>query len=142
MAKVALLYSSVFGNEAYESLLSFMRTEKNDTLDEVTDDFVEISNKLVPPIELFCAWEQVPTQVSYGERAAQKIPRLLQHKFFKAGARKAMEVGCSAMLGNGTVSTCPKLPSWKSVVAHPTDKRNSISSKRNQRHCKELTALA
>ena len=43
MAKIALLCSSVFGNEAYESLLSFMRTEKNDTLDEVMTDFMGIA---------------------------------------------------------------------------------------------------
>ena len=103
MAKIALLYSNIFGNEAYESLLSSMRTEPNDILDEVTNDFMEISSKLVPPIDLFCAWEQVPTDVSYYEWAAQKIPNLLQHKFFKAGARKFMEVGIPA-LGAGTVS--------------------------------------
>ena len=107
MAKIALLYSSVFGNEAYESLLSFMRTEKNDTLDEVTNDFMEISNKLVPPIALCCFYEQVPTDVSYSERVAQKIPGLLQHKFFKAGARKVMEVGFSKAFGAGTVSKRP-----------------------------------
>ena len=104
MAKIALLYSSVFGNEAYESLLSFMRTEKNDTLDEVTSDFMEICSKLVPPIELFCAWEQVPTAASYSDRVASKVPALLQQQFFKAGARRFMEMGFSAF-GSGTVST-------------------------------------
>jgi hypothetical protein len=103
MAKIALLYSSVFGNDAYESLLSFMRTEKNDTLDEVTNDFMEICSKLVPPVDLFCAWEQIPTAHSYSERVASKVPVLLQQQFFKAGARKFMETGFSAF-GSGTVS--------------------------------------
>jgi hypothetical protein len=103
MARMALLYSSVFGNEAYESLLSFMRTEKNDILDEVTSDFMEICSKLVPPVDLFCAWEQNPTAVSYSERVASKVPGLLQQQFFKAGARKFMETGFSAF-GTGTVS--------------------------------------
>jgi hypothetical protein len=102
MAKIALLYSSVFGNDAYESLLSFMRTEKNDTLDEVTNDFMEICSKLVPPVDLFCAWEQIPTAHSYSERVASKVPILLQEQFFKAGARKFMETGFSAF-GTGTV---------------------------------------
>ena len=104
MAKIALLYSSVFGNDAYEALLSFMRTERNDTLDEVTSDFMEISNKLVPRIDLFCVYEQVATEVAYSERFANKMPSLLQHKFFKASARTFMEVGISAGLGSGTVS--------------------------------------
>ena len=103
MAKIALLYSSVFGNDAYESLLSFMRSEKNDTLDEVTSDLMEICGRLVPPIDLFCAWEQNPTAVSYSEKISQKVPGLLQQQFFKAGARKFMEAGFSAF-GTGTVS--------------------------------------
>jgi hypothetical protein len=103
MAKIALLTSSVFGHEAYESLLEFMRAEKNDTLDEVTNDFMEISNKLAPPIELFCAWEQVPTDVSYSERFAQKLPSLLQQKAFKASARAVLDLG-SATFKTGTVS--------------------------------------
>ena len=100
LANLALLTSSVFGADAYEALLEFMRTEKNDTLDEVTNDFMEISNKLAPPIELFCAWEQVPTDVSYSERFAQKLPSLLQHKAFKASARAVLDLGVKA----GTVS--------------------------------------
>lgn len=107
MAKLALLYSSVFGNDAYESLLSFMSTEKNDTLDEVTNDFMEICRRLEPPIELFCAWEQIPTAMSYSERVTSKVPGLLQQQFFKSGARKLMETGLFA-LGSGTVSdACP-----------------------------------
>jgi hypothetical protein len=104
MAKIALLYSSVFGNDAYESLLSFMRTEKNDTLDEVTADFMEICTKLTPPVDLFCAWEQNPTAASYSERVSSKVPGLLKQEFFKAGARKFMETGFSAF-GSGTVSS-------------------------------------
>ena len=104
MAKVALLCSSVFGNEAYESLLSFMRTEKNDTLDEVMTDFMGICSKLVPPVDLFCAWEQNPTAASYSERVSSKVPGLLQQEFFKAGARNFMETGFSAF-GSGTVSS-------------------------------------
>lgn len=104
MAKIALLHSSVFGNEAYESLLSFMRTEKNDTLDEVTNDFVELSNKLIPPIDLCCAYETVPTDVSYSERVVQNIPTLFQNKMFKAGARALVDLG-SLTFGAGTVST-------------------------------------
>lgn len=103
MAKIALLYSSVFGNDAYESLLSFMSTEKNDTLDEVTNEFMEICGRLAPPIDLFCAWEQVPTAFTYSERVTSKVPGLLQQPFFKTGARKLMETGLFA-LGSGTVS--------------------------------------
>lgn len=103
MAKIALLYSSVFGNEAYESLLSFMKTEKNDFLDELTDDFMEISNKLVPPIELICFWEQVATDISYADRLTSNLPGLLQHSFFRVSARKVMDIGLSA-LGTSTVS--------------------------------------
>lgn len=101
MAKVALLYSSVFGNDAYESLLSFMRTETNDTLDEVVSDFMEIREKLVPKIELFCAYEEVPTDVAYAERMVNspKMSSLTQHKFFRAGAKKLMEVGFSGLPG-------------------------------------------
>jgi hypothetical protein len=105
MAKIALLYSSVFGNEAYESLLSFMKSEKNDVLDEVTNDFLEICKNLAPPIELFCAWEQNPTSVSYSERISENAPSLLSQNFFK----KLMETSFSAALGSGTVSTrCAK----------------------------------
>ncbi|GIZ38925.1 hypothetical protein CKM354_000232400 [Cercospora kikuchii] len=93
MAKIALMYSSVFGHDAYESLLSFMRTEKNDTLEEVTNDFVEISNKLVPPINLFCAYEQVPTAVSYSERMG---PVFYQNKALKAGAKAILDFGGAA----------------------------------------------
>ncbi|PIB00567.1 Ankyrin repeat domain-containing protein 17 [Cercospora beticola] len=93
MAKLALMYSSVFGNEAYESLLSFMRSEKNDTLEEVTHDFMEISNKLVPPIDLFCAYETVPTATSYSERYT---PWLLQSKAFKAGTKALLDFGGAA----------------------------------------------
>lgn len=104
MAKIALLYSNIFGNEAYQSLLSFMKTEKNDVLDEVTEDFMEISHKLAPPISLVCVWEQVPTDVSpYADRFTSSLPPLLQHKSFKAGARKLLEVGFSA-LGTSTAS--------------------------------------
>lgn len=104
MAKVALLYSAIFGHEAYESLLSFMRTEKNDVLDEVTSDFVEISGNLTPPIELFCAYEQVPTDYTkFYEKFAQNAPSLLQNKFFRASAQRILDKGFSA-LGAGTVS--------------------------------------
>ncbi|KAK5707221.1 hypothetical protein LTR17_020910 [Elasticomyces elasticus] len=110
MAKVALLYSSVFGSDAYESLLSFMRTEKNDTLDEVTNDFMEISGKLAPPIELICVYEQVPTDVDYAERfmGSPKMNGLLQHKFFRPGAKKILEVGVSML--PGTVSITASAP--------------------------------
>ncbi|KAK1037031.1 hypothetical protein LTS16_013164 [Friedmanniomyces endolithicus] len=106
MAKVALLYSSVFGNDAYESLLSFMRTETNDTLDEVVSDFMEIREKLVPKIELFCAYEEVPTDVAYAERMVNspKMSSLTQHKFFRAGAKKLMEVGFSGLPGTHFVT--------------------------------------
>lgn len=103
MAKIALMYSSVFGNDAYESLLSFMKFEKNDVLEEVTNDFVEICNKLVPPMELFCAWEQVPTAQDYSDRIMSQVSGLLQHPLFKIGARKIFERGFSAT-GTGTVS--------------------------------------
>ncbi|EME79345.1 uncharacterized protein MYCFIDRAFT_142548, partial [Pseudocercospora fijiensis CIRAD86] len=106
MAKIALLYSSVFGHEAYESLLSFMKTEKNDVLEETTEDFIEISSKLVPPIELFCAWEMEETAVSYAGKVTSNLPGLLQHKFFKTGAKRVMEVGLSAF-GTSTVSLQP-----------------------------------
>lgn len=103
MAKIALLYSSVFGIEAYESLLSFMRAEKNDALDEVTHDFMEICSKLTPPIDLFCAYEQVPTDVSYSQRMTDAAPRLLQHKFFRAGTKAILDLG-GAAFKSGTVS--------------------------------------
>lgn len=80
-----------------------MRTERNDVLDEVTDDFMEINSRLVPPIELFCAWEQVATAVSYADRAMGNLPALLEHKVFKASARRMMKVGLSAF-GTSTVS--------------------------------------
>lgn len=99
MAKIALLHSSVFGQDAYESLLAFMRTEKNDTLDEVTSDFMEICTRLVPPVDLFCAWEQIPTAMSYSDR----LPNLLQQPFLKQGARMVMDFGISAF-GASTVS--------------------------------------
>lgn len=107
MARVALQYSAIFGNDAYESLLSFMSTQKNDNLDDVTEDFMEISNKLNPPIELFCAWEQNPTKIDYSERALASVPALLEHRFFKAGARKLVEIGLTAV-GGGTVSSPAK----------------------------------
>lgn len=40
MAKIALGMSSIFGNEAFEALLQFMKAERNDALDEVTNDFM------------------------------------------------------------------------------------------------------
>lgn len=100
---MALLYSSIFGSEAYEALLQFMRTEKNDTLDEIVTDFVEISNKLVPPMDVVCVWEQIPTSVSYADRGFTKMNGLLQHNFFKASAAMLIEVGLNAF-GAGTVS--------------------------------------
>ena len=134
MAKVALLYSSVFGNDAYESLLSFMRTEKNDTLDEVVNDFMEISGKLLPPIELCCAYEQVPTDEAYAKRAmdSPKISRLMQHKYFKAGAKRFMEAGFSLL--PGTVSEL------HTYTGMPTaDAGLSTSSRKNPRCYPELT---
>jgi len=103
MARLALLYSSVFGHDAYESLLSFMRSENNDTLDEVTNDFMEISSKLVPAIELCCVHEQVRTAVSYSEKIAQKMPQFMQQMGIKASARAMLDWGTSA-LGTGEVS--------------------------------------
>jgi hypothetical protein len=104
MANIALYYSSIFGNEAYDSLLYFMKTEKNDTLDEITEDFMEINDKLTPPITLVCVWEQVPTAVSYSERFVSSLPKLMQHKAFKASARAVLDVGSSIALKNSTVS--------------------------------------
>ncbi|QIW94960.1 hypothetical protein AMS68_000478 [Peltaster fructicola] len=101
MAKIALMYSSVFGNEAYESLLQFMKAEKNDTLEEVVADFVEISAKANPPIDLYCVYEEEPTKTSYAEKGISKMNGLLQHNFFKAGATMLFEVGLNA-LGAGT----------------------------------------
>lgn len=107
MAKVALLYSSIFGDKAYEALLEFMRTENNDTLDEVRDDFVELCGKLVPPVELFCAYEEVASDESYSSRLPNKMPGLLsglsQHKYFAAGMRALTDATLRA-LGAGTVS--------------------------------------
>lgn len=103
MAKIALGISSMFGNEAFEALLHFMKSERNDALDEVTNDFMDISTKLAPPIDLFCAYETVPTDVAYSERLAQKLPRLLQLKAFKAGARVVVDLG-SKTFKAGTVS--------------------------------------
>jgi hypothetical protein len=104
MARMALLYNSVFGNEAYESLLTFMRTEKNDTLEEVTNDFMEISSKLVPPIELLCIWEQMPSEVQYSKKIADKLPGLLQHKALRASARAVLDLPSLAFGKAGTVS--------------------------------------
>ncbi|KAK5125182.1 hypothetical protein LTR85_000858 [Meristemomyces frigidus] len=99
MAKIALLYSSMFGNEAYEALLTFMRTEKNDTLDEVREDFVEFCGKLNPPVDLFCAYEEVPSDVSFSSRL---IPKgLLQHKYFATPVRAVTGAGLRAF-GAGT----------------------------------------
>ncbi|KAK5115752.1 hypothetical protein LTR62_000841 [Meristemomyces frigidus] len=101
MAKVALLYNSVFGNDAYEDLLEFMRAEKNTTLDEVRDDFVEFCNKLKPPIDLLCAWEQKPMDASFSTNWMQKLPKLGQHKYFAAGARAVVGAGLWSV-GAGT----------------------------------------
>lgn len=100
MARIALLYSSAFGNEAYEALLHFMRSENNDILQEVTNDFVELCGKLSPSIELYCFWEQIPTDVSYSERY---LPSLMQHKAFKISAQALASMGLGA-LNAGTVS--------------------------------------
>ncbi|KAF2768853.1 hypothetical protein EJ03DRAFT_112885 [Teratosphaeria nubilosa] len=100
MARVALAYSSVFGSEAYEALLSFMQTGNNDTLDEVREDFVEICNNLDPSIELLCEWEQVATDASYAARITDNAPRLLQHKAFTAGIRAVLDLS----IRQGTVS--------------------------------------
>ena len=132
MAKIALLYSSVFGDEAYESLLSFMKSDRNDPLDEVRGDFEEICGKLVPPIELFCAWEQNPTSVSYTERFAQIAPGLLNQTFFK----KLMETSLSAALGSGTVSERRE----RNKQTHLT--MSSISLRKSPLHCQTLTASA
>ncbi len=80
-----------------------MRSENNDALDEVTNDFMEISSKLAPPIELLCIWEQVPTSVSYSDRIAQSLPRLMQHKAFTSSARAVLDLGAMAFK-TGTVS--------------------------------------
>lgn len=99
MAKLALAYSSVFGNEAYESLLEFLKSEKNDALDEVTNDFIEISSNLSPKIDILCVWEKVSTSVAYSDKI---IPALLQQTLFKTGVKKILDVGLSAMAA-GTV---------------------------------------
>lgn len=132
MAKIALLYSSVFGEDAYQSLLAFMHTERNDTLEEVTNEFMDICHKLLPPIDVFCAYEQVPTVISYGDRLAQKAPTLLKNGFFKAGARRFMEHGFAA-LGAGKVGK----PNCRQAVAHPANPNRSISLKKNLLSCKE-----
>ena len=106
MAKIAIYTNQVLGHEAYESLLQFMKAERNDALDEVTNDFMEISGKLAPPIELFCAYEQVATNVSYSDRVVQKLPGLLQHNAFKASARAVVGLG-TMTLKVGTVSWLP-----------------------------------
>ncbi|KAF2148555.1 hypothetical protein K461DRAFT_232934, partial [Myriangium duriaei CBS 260.36] len=104
MAKLGLLYTSVFGQEGYEALLSFMKNERNDTLDEVTSDFVAICNKFVPPIDLFCAYEEMEIDASkFVEKATQKAPALLSHQFFKDGATRLLNKGHSS-LGYGQVS--------------------------------------
>jgi hypothetical protein len=123
MAKLALAYSSVFGNEAYESLLEFMKAEKNDALDEVTHDFIEISNKLSPAIDILCVWEKVATSVDYSERI---IPALLQQKLFKTGVKKILEVGLSAMAA-GTVRLM--LPKDEPRLASTNTDTSTLSSK-------------
>lgn len=102
MAKMALSYTHVFGEEAYESLLHFMKAERNDALDEVTSDFMEISTKLDPQIQLFCAWEMVPTDQSYAERFAQ-TKTFLQNKAIKNVAQAAVNIG-TLPWKTGTVS--------------------------------------
>ncbi|KAK4573996.1 hypothetical protein LTR86_001757 [Recurvomyces mirabilis] len=101
MARIALMYSSVFGSDAYEALLTFMKAEKNDVLDEVREDFVEFCNKLVPAIEVYCFWEQVSSDVAYSTDIAQKLGKLGQHKYFAAGARAVTNVTLRK-LGAGT----------------------------------------
>lgn len=123
MAKIALLYSSVFGNEAYESLLQFMSTEKNDPLDELTDDFVEICNRFNPRIELVCAYEQVAMQVVYSEKI---VPALLSHSVFMSGVRSLMDFGLSSF-GAGTVSSERFLKLHKSDSS-PVLRRTKIRS--------------
>lgn len=93
MARIALMYSSVFGSDAYESLLSFMRTEKNDILDEVTSDFVEIYSKMNPPIDIVCVWEMV--SMDYSQMLVDGIMKRgpLQYKAFKASAKAVLDVG-------------------------------------------------
>lgn len=51
MVKLALLYTEVFGKDAFDSLLAFMRAEKNDTLEELREDFVEYCKKLSPSVD-------------------------------------------------------------------------------------------
>lgn len=111
MAKIALMYSSIFGNEAYEALITLMRSEKNDALDEVTSDFMEICNKLTPPMDLVCVWEQLPTVVSYSEKIAKRLPGLLQQPIFKAGVRRFIEAGFS-VFGTGTVGLNSNANCW------------------------------
>lgn len=90
MAKLALMINSSFGSDAYESLISFMRAEKNDALDEVTNDFMEITKLLNPTIELLCVYEQVGTDIS--NFAPHTVARLTKQKYFKAAARKIQDV--------------------------------------------------
>ncbi|KAK3669911.1 hypothetical protein LTR78_010222 [Recurvomyces mirabilis] len=101
MARIALMYSSVFGSDAYEALLTFMKAEKNDVLEEVREDFVEFCNKLIPAIEVYCFWEQVSSDVAYSTDIAQKLGKLGQHKYFATGARAVTNVTLRK-LGAGT----------------------------------------
>lgn len=89
MAKIALLYNAAFGTDAYESLLSLMRTEKNDALDEIKHDFMEITKMYNPPIDLLCIWEMVPTDIS--NFSPQMLSKLSKNRYFKVAARKAGE---------------------------------------------------
>ena len=100
MARVATMYSSVFGNDAYEELLTFMRAEKNDVLDEVREDFVDFCNKLDPPAEIYCLWEQVGMDVAYSPEIQKGG---MVSKIFNTGAR-AITGAALRGLGADTVS--------------------------------------
>ena len=81
---VLMLSSAAFGDEAHESLLELMKSERNDVLEEISNDFMEIGSRLLPPIDLVCVYEVVPTDIS--KYAGKVLPGVLQQAF-KASAR-------------------------------------------------------
>lgn len=102
MAKMALYYNYVFGKESYEALLDFMRPDQGGSLEEVTQEFMELKDRLVPRIQVCCAYETIETNfASYIRKATPRMPGILtQNLVFEGMGRVLNSIGSSLV---GTV---------------------------------------
>lgn len=100
MAKMALYYNYVFGKESYEALLEFMRPDQGGSLEEVTQEFMELKDRLRPPIQVCCAYETVPTDfTSYISKATQRMPGIFTQNLVVEGMGRMLQSIGSNLVG-------------------------------------------